>query len=125
MPRRSGSNAASAALRHQGARELWGADHTVQAGGDWGREHQEPHGRCERQMQTRIPGCLVRPATGTVHYNVGLVLRAVGDADAGHTIADHDQLYDPGAAAAFRAVAYPRGGQQRMRVDHRIEPTLL
>src|SRR5580704_14488566 len=68
---------------------------------------------------------LVGPATGTVYYDVGLVFRAVGDADAAHTIAGHDQIHDPGAANDFRAVATPRGGQHGMRVDHRIEPTLF
>ena len=45
-----------------------------------------------------MAGQFVGPATGTVHYGVGLVLRAVGEADAGHTIAGHDQVYNPGAA---------------------------
>src|SRR6266446_3534803 len=102
-----------------------GANYTAQAGSDRGREHQEPHGWCERQVQTSIPGCLVGPATGTVHDSVGLVLRAVGDADPGHTIAGHDQVYDPGVADDFRAMAKPRGGQHGVRVDHRIEPTLF
>src|SRR5260370_27196737 len=102
-----------------------GADDTAQAGGDRGREHQEPHSRCERQVQTCLPGCLVGPATGTVHYAVGLVLRTCGDADAGHTIAGHDQVYDRGAADDLRAMAKLRGGKHGMRVNHRIEPTLF
>src|SRR6202023_261505 len=97
-------------MQHQTSCAIWarvnygGADHTAQAGGDRGREHEEPHGRCEWQVQTGIPGCLVGPATGAVHYGVGLVLRAVGDADTGHTIAGRDHVYDPGAADDFRAM---------------------
>jgi len=69
------------------------ANDTAQTGGNRGREHQEPHGWRERQVQTRIPGCLVGPAAGAVHDGIGLVLRAVGDADAGHTIAGRDQVF--------------------------------
>ena len=58
------------------------------------------------------------PATGTVHDGIGLVSRVVGNADAGHTIAGHDEIYDPGAADDFRAMAKPRGGQHGMCVDH-------
>jgi hypothetical protein len=48
-----------------------------------------------------------------------------GGAVARHTIGGHDQVNDPGAADDLRAMAKPRGGQHGMRVDYRIEPTLL
>jgi hypothetical protein len=52
---------------------------------------------------------------------IGLILGAVGDADAGHTIAGHDQVYDQAPQVLSR-----HGEAERQTaflcVDHRIEP---
>jgi hypothetical protein len=74
-------------------------------------------GKC--RPASRVASLVQRPAQFTT------VSAPYCEADAGHTIADHGQVYDADAADDFRAMAKPRGRQHGMRVDYRIEPTLF
>ena len=76
-------------------------------------------------MQPGFAHRFIGPAAGAIDHHVGLVFRAIGEVHAGDAIAHHDQIGDPRTADHLGAMTAPRGGQHRVRVNHRIEPAFL